>query len=134
MQNKYRRWTKNEDKKLKRMYSKKTMYELAEIFNRTPQKVVRRAKKIGLKKRKNDYINNLRNGIKNGKKREYSKRICLLCKIEYIPTSTRQKYCHSCSKEHLRRIRREIERLNPLSRYKKCLNGAKVRAIEFRNI
>jgi len=49
---KYRRWTKEEDRKLKRLYQKKTSYELGEIFDRKPSKVCKRASRLGIKKDK----------------------------------------------------------------------------------
>lgn len=49
---KYRRWTPEEDKKLKELYNKKTLIELGEIFNRHWNKVCRRAMRLGIKKDK----------------------------------------------------------------------------------
>lgn len=52
---KYRRWTSEEDKLLKKLYNKKTLVELGEIFNRNWNKVCRRAIILGVKKDK-DFI------------------------------------------------------------------------------
>ena len=49
---KYRRWTQEEDRKLKKLYNKKTLNELAGIFDRNWNKVCRRALRLGLKKDK----------------------------------------------------------------------------------
>ena len=49
---KYRRWTKKEDELLKKLYDKKTLNELGDIFNRHWNKVCRRAILLGIKKDK----------------------------------------------------------------------------------
>ena len=49
---KYRRWTKEEDIELIRLYKNKTLIELGELFNRHWNKVCRRAIILGIKKDK----------------------------------------------------------------------------------
>lgn len=49
---KYRRWTKEEDRLLIKLYNKKTNYELGEIFNRHYDKITRRATRLGIRKLK----------------------------------------------------------------------------------
>lgn len=48
----FRRWTKEEDRTLKKLYQKKTLFELANIFDRHWNKVCRRALLLGIKKDK----------------------------------------------------------------------------------
>ena len=50
--NKYRRWTKEDDLLLKKLYQDKTLKELSSIFLRSVDKVYRRASKLGIKKDK----------------------------------------------------------------------------------
>ena len=67
MQSKYRRWTKEEDDLLVKIYNKFSNKELQGIFNRSPFKVARRAGKLGIKKdKKVQYANLSRTLIKEG--------------------------------------------------------------------
>lgn len=66
---KHRRWTKEEDVKLKKLYNQKTLKKLAIIFDRTPNKVGRRAMKLGIKKDKKA----MRLEWSRGQKRSYQK-------------------------------------------------------------
>ena len=47
---KYRRWKDEEDKLLQKIYNKHTLNELAIIFDRSWNKVGRRAIRLGIKK------------------------------------------------------------------------------------
>ena len=49
---KYRRWKPDEDRLLVKLYNRKTLKELADIFNRKSDKVCRRAIRLGIKKDK----------------------------------------------------------------------------------
>ena len=72
---KYRRWTPQEDETLKKLYQKKTLFELAVIFNRNWNKVGRRALRLGIKKDRkifateisNTHKKQFREGIRSNK-------------------------------------------------------------------
>lgn len=51
----YKKWTKEEDEKLIKLYSKNTLKELGLIFCRKPNKICRRAIKLNIKKDRNIY-------------------------------------------------------------------------------
>lgn len=72
--NKYRRWTKEENNLLKKLYNKKTNKELAILFNRKLIKITRRAMRLGLKKNKN-FIKKM---ISVGRKKYLSNYPCIL--------------------------------------------------------
>lgn len=67
----YRHWTQEEDKLLIRLYNKKSNKEIGNIFNRSPEKIGRRAKILGIKKYRNVWLDNIKRGIENSKKEIY---------------------------------------------------------------
>lgn len=69
--NKYRRWTKEEDSLLLRLYNKKTNEELGELFNRNRDKISRRMSLLGVKKEKNVCDKHVSEAMKR-KKLDYS--------------------------------------------------------------
>lgn len=62
--NKYRRWTREEDNELIRLYGYVTLKDLGTIFNRSPQKVCRRATRLGIRKTREVCNKNVSDALK----------------------------------------------------------------------